>query len=234
MAKKILVVDDEQDIRALLVDTLRTSGYEAIEAANGEEALRRIETEFLDLVILDIMMPGMNGFQVLRQLRKTSDIPVIMLSGRTGTVDKVESFELGADDYVTKPFHLIELTARIVALLRRTVEKNHAVTEPNFNDGWLLIDFSRRQVFVDGKDAELTRKEYALVQEFVLNAGILLEYQRLLRDVWGASYKNERKLVQAMVRRLRCKIEADLDNPQYIQAVEGVGYRFKEILKNYQ
>ena len=234
MVKKILVVDDEQDIRALLVDTLCTSGYEAIEAANGEEALRRIETEFLDLVILDIMMPGMNGFQVLRQLRKTSDIPVIMLSGRTGTVDKVESFELGADDYVTKPFHLIELTARIAALLRRTVEKNHAVTEPNFNDGWLLIDFSRRQVFVDGKDAELTRKEYALVQEFVLNAGILLEYQRLLRDVWGASYKNERKLVQAMVRRLRCKIEADLDNPQYIQAVEGVGYRFKEILKNYQ
>ena len=234
MVKKILVVDDEQDIRALLVDTLCTSGYEAIEAANGEEALRRIETDFLDLVILDIMMPGMNGFQVLRQLRKTSDIPVIMLSGRTGTVDKVESFELGADDYVTKPFHLIELTARVAALLRRTVEKNHAVTEPNFNDGWLLIDFSRRQVFVDGKDAELTRKEYALVQEFVLNAGILLEYQRLLRDVWGASYKNERKLVQAMVRRLRCKIEADLDNPQYIQAVEGVGYRFKEILKNYQ
>ena len=234
MVKKILVVDDEQDIRALLVDTLCTSGYEAIEAANGEEALRRIETEFLDLVILDIMMPGMNGFQVLRQLRKTSDIPVIMLSGRTGTVDKVESFELGADDYVTKPFHLIELTARIAALLRRTVEKNHAVTEPNFNDGWLLIDFSRRQVFVDGKDAELTRKEYALVQEFVLNAGILLEYQRLLRDVWGASYKNERKLVQAMVRRLRCKIEADLDNPQYIQAVEGVGYRFKKIPKNYQ
>ena len=233
MAKKILVVDDEQDIRALLVDTLCTSGCEAIEAANGEEALRLINTEFFDLVILDIVMPGMHGFQVLRQLRKTSDIPVIMLSGRTGTVDKVESFELGADDYVTKPFHLIELTARVAALLRRTVEKNHNVTEPNFDDGRLLIDFSKRQVVVDGKDAELTRKEYALLREFILNAGILLEYQKLLRDVWGASYKNEKKLVQAVVRRLRCKIEADPEQPRYIQAVEGVGYRFKEITKNH-
>ena len=216
----------------MLLDTLSTSGYDAIEAANGEEALRLIDTEFLDLVILDIMMPGMNGFQVLRQLRKTSDIPVIMLSGRTGTVDKVESLELGADDYVTKPFHLIELTARVAALLRRTVEKNHNVTKPDFDDGRLLIDFSKRQVLIDGKDAELTRKEYALLREFILNAGVLLEYQRLLRDVWGASYKNEKKLVQAVVRRLRCKIKADPEQPQYIQAVEGVGYRFKEIPEN--
>ena len=229
MAKKILVVDDQPEIREILLYTLGTAGYEAIEAANGNEALGLIETDFLDLVILDIMMPGMNGFQVLRQLRKTSDIPVIMLSARTDTVDKVESFELGADDYVTKPFTLIELTARVAALLRRTGEKVQNIVEPIFDDGRLLIDFTKRQVFVDGKDAELTKKEYALLQEFVLNAGILLEYQRLLRDVWGAGYKNEKKLVQAMVRRLRCKIEADLENPQYILAVEGVGYRFKKI-----
>ena len=229
MVNKILVADDEQEIRELLLDTMRTAGYEAIGAANGDEALRLIETEFLDLVILDIMMPRMNGLQVLRHLRKTSDIPVIMLSARTGTVDKVESFELGADDYVTKPFHLIELTARVAVLLRRIMGKNHIVTKPNFDDGRLLIDFSKRQVIVDGMDAELTRKEYAILQEFVLNAGILLEYQRLLRDIWGAGYKNEKKLVQAVVRRLRCKIEADPENPQYIQAIEGVGYRFKEI-----
>ena len=229
MAKKILVVDDQPEIREILLYTLGTAGYEAIEAANGNEALGLIETDFLDLVILDIMMPGMNGFQVLRQLRKTSDIPVIMLSARTDTVDKVESFELGADDYVTKPFTLTELTARVSALLRRTGEKVQNIVEPIFDDGRLLIDFTKRQVFVDGKDAELTKKEYALLQEFVLNAGILLEYQRLLRDVWGAGYKNEKKLVQAMVRRLRCKIEADLENPQYILAVEGVGYRFKKI-----
>jgi two-component system alkaline phosphatase synthesis response regulator PhoP len=228
MVKKILVVDDEQEIRELLLYTLTTAGYETAGAANGDEALRLIETELPDLVILDIMMPGMNGFQVLRQLRKTSDIPVIMLSGRTGTVDKVESFELGADDYVTKPFHLIELTARVAALLRRTVEKVQNV-EPNFDDGRLLIDFTKRQVFVDGKDAELTKKEYALLREFVINTGILLDYQRLLRDVWGAGYNNEKKLVQSMVRRLRCKIEADPEKPQYILAVEGVGYRFKEI-----
>ena len=233
MAKKILVVDDQPEIREILLYTLGTAGYEAIEAANGNEALGLIETDFLDLVILDIMMPGMNGFQVLRQLRKTSDIPVIMLSARTDTVDKVESFELGADDYVTKPFTLIELTARVAALLRRTGEKVQNIVEPIFDDGRLLIDFTKRQVFVDGKDAELTKKEYALLQEFVLNAGILLEYQRLLRDVWGAGYKNEKKLVQAVVRRLRCKIEADPEQPRYIQAVEGVGYRFKEITKNH-
>ena len=229
MVKKILVVDDEHDIRELLLDTLRTSGYEAIGAANGNEALFLIDTEFFDLVILDIMMPGMNGFQVLRQLRKTSEIPVIMLSARIDTIDKVESFELGADDYVTKPFHLIELTARVAALLRRTVEKVQNVVEPNFYDGRLLIDFTRRQVTIDGKDAELTKKEHELLREFVLNAGIILEYQKLLRDVWGAGYKNEKKLVQAVVRRLRCKIETDPENPQYILAVEGIGYRFKKI-----
>lgn len=233
MFKKILVVDDEQEIRELLLDTMRTSGYEASGAANGNEALCLIETEFFDLVILDIMIPGMNGFQVLRQLRKTSDIPVIMLSGRSCTVDKVESFELGADDYVTKPFHLIELTARVAALLRRTGEKVQNVAEPYFDDGRLLIDFAKRQVLVDGKDAGLTKKEHELLREFILNAGVILEYQKLLRDVWGARYKNEKKLVQAVVRRLRCKIETDLENPQYILAIEGVGYRFKEIPKNH-
>jgi DNA-binding response OmpR family regulator len=152
-----------------------------------------------------------------------------MLSARTDIVDKIESFELGADDYVTKPFRLIELTARVAAVLRRTETKTHNVGKTTFNDGRLVIDFTEHQVFVDGKDAELTRKEYALLQEFVLNAGTLLEYQRLLRDVWGAGYKNEKKLVQAVVRRLRCKIEADIENPQYILAIEGVGYRFREI-----
>ena len=225
---KILVVEDEQDIRELLQETLRAAGYETFGAANGIEALSLIEAESPDLVILDILMPGMSGFQVLRQLRETSKIPVIMLSARTDTVDKVESFELGADDYVTKPFRLIELTARVAAILRRTVTKTRNVGKIEFNDGRLLIDFDKRQVFVDGKDAELTKKEYELLREFVLNAGILLEYHRLLRDVWGFGYKNEKKLVQAVVRRLRCKIEADPEKPRYILAVEGIGYRFKE------
>ena len=232
MVKKILVVEDEKDIRELLQVTLEAAGYETLKAANGDEALHIIEAESPDLVVLDILMPGMSGFQVLRQLRETSDTPVIMLSARTDIVDKIESFELGADDYITKPFRLIELTTRVAAVLRRTETKTHNVRKTAFNDGRLVIDFTKHQVLVDGKDAELTRKEYALLQEFVLNAGTLLEYQRLLRDVWGAGYKNEKKLVQAVVRRLRCKIEADLENPQYILAIEGVGYRFKEIPKN--
>jgi len=229
MVKKILVVEDEKDIRELLQVTLEAAGYETLKAANGDEALHIIEAESPDLVVLDILMPGMSGFQVLRQLRETSDTPVIMLSARTDIVDKIESFELGADDYITKPFRLIELTARVAAMLRRTETKTHNVGKTAFNDGRLVIDFTKHQVLVDGKDAELTRKEYALLQEFVLNAGTLLEYQRLLRDVWGAGYKNEKKLVQAVVRRLRCKIEADIENPQYILAIEGVGYRFREI-----
>ena len=228
MASKILVVEDEKDIRELLQVTLQAAGYDTLKAADGDEALHMIEAESPELVILDILMPGMSGFQVLRQLRETSDIPVIMLSARTDIVDKVESFELGADDYITKPFRLIELTARVAAVLRRTETKTHDVGKATFNDGRLVIDFTKHQVFVDGKDAELTKKEHELLREFVLNAGIILEYQKLLRDVWGTKYGNEKKLVQAVVRRLRCKIEADPEKPQYILAVSGVRYRFKE------
>jgi len=180
-------------------------------------------------VILDILMPNMNGFQVLQQIRETAETPVIMLSARADTVDKVKSFELGADDYVTKPFKLIELTARVAAVLRRTVTNTHNKGKANFNDGRLFIDFTRHQVFVDGKELELTPKEYELLQELVLHAGNVLEYKRLLKNIWGPEYEKEKYLVQAVVRRLRGKIEVNLEKPQYILAVGGVGYRFKTI-----
>ena len=229
MYEKILVVDDIEDIRSLLQEALQANGYHTLEAADGREALSMIEAESPDLVILDIAMPVMNGFQVLRQLRKNSDIPVIMLSARTDTVDKVESLELGADDYITKPFEIVEMTARVEAVLRRRKTMSRVIDKVEFNDGQLLIDLAKRRVTLKGEEVELTPKEYELLRELVLNAGTVLEYQRILDAVWGKEYGNAKELVQVTLKRLRAKIEVDPGNPKYVLTVSGVGYRFKEI-----
>jgi len=229
MYEKILVVDDIEDIRSLLQEALQANGYHTLEAADGREALSMIETESPDLVILDIAMPVMSGFQVLRQLRKNSDIPVIMLSARTDTVDKVESLELGADDYITKPFEIAEMTARVEAVLRRRKTISNVINKVEFNDGQLLIDLAKRRVTLKGEEVELTPKEYELLRELVLNAGTVLEYQRILDAVWGKEYGNAKELVQVTLKRLRAKIEVDPGNPKYVLTISGVGYRFKEI-----
>ena len=229
MYEKILVVDDIEDIRSLLQEALQASGYHTLEAADGREALSMIEAESPDLVILDIAMPVMSGFQVLRQLRKNSDIPIIMLSARTDTVDKVESLELGADDYITKPFEIAEMTARVEAVLRRGKTMSHVIDKVEFNDGQLLINLAKRRITLKGEEVELTPKEYELLRELVLNAGTVLEYQRILDAVWGKEYGNAKELVQVTLKRLRAKIEVDPGNPKYVLTVSGVGYRFKEI-----
>jgi DNA-binding response OmpR family regulator len=230
MVQKILVVDDDEDIRKLLKEVLHSIGYDCLEAADGTQALSLTETESPNLLILDISMPGISGFQVLRQLRKTSEIPVIMLSARTDTADKVESLQLGADDYVTKPFKMAEMTARVEAVLRRKGTVNHASEKVDFDDGRLVINFKQRQITVEGKEVELTPKEYELLRLLVLNAGMVLEYQSLICRIWGPEYDEDKKLVQSVVRRLRTKIEAKPKNPEYVSAVEGVGYRFKKLL----
>ena len=229
MYEKILVVDDIEDIRSLLQEALQANGYHTLEAADGREALSMIEAESPDLVILDIAMPVMSGFQVLRQLRKNSDIPVIMLSARTDTVDKVESLELGADDYITKPFEIAEMTARVEAVLRRRKTMSRVIDKVDFNDGQLLINLAKRHVTLKGEEVELTPKEYELLRELVLNAGTVLEYQRILDAVWGKEYGNAKELVQVTLKRLRAKIEVDPGNPKYVLTISGVGYRFKEI-----
>ena len=229
MYEKILVVDDIEDIRSLLQEALQANGYHTLEATDGREALSMIETESPDLVILDIAMPVMSGFQVLRQLRKNSDIPVIMLSARTDTVDKVESLELGADDYITKPFEIAEMTARVEAVLRRRKTMSRVIDKVDFNDGQLLINLAKRHVTLKGEEVELTPKEYELLRELVLNAGTVLEYQRILDAVWGKGYGNAKELVQVTLKRLRAKIEVDPGNPKYVLTISGVGYRFKEI-----
>jgi DNA-binding response OmpR family regulator len=227
MNEKILIVDDTADIRELLQEALKIAGYVVCEAANGTEALSKIKTELPDLVVLDIAMPDISGFQVLRELRKTSTTPVIMLSARAETADKVESLQLGADDYMTKPFQIAEMTGRIEAVLRRTV-KSAIPGNLNFNDGRLIIDFVKHNVTLADKELDLTPKEYELLRELVLNAGIALKYERILIDIWGSEYRDEKKLVHAIVRRLREKIEPDPKKPSYIIAISGIGYRFKE------
>jgi two-component system KDP operon response regulator KdpE len=152
-----------------------------------------------------------------------------MLSARIDTIDKVESLQLGADDYITKPFEIEEMTARVEAVLRRSGEKPGISGKLAFNDGRLMIDLTKRCVALEGKEVELTPKEYSLLRELVLYAGTVLEYQRLLKNVWGIEYEKEKNLVQAVVKRLRSKIEVDPEKPEYILAVDGIGYRFKAI-----
>jgi two-component system KDP operon response regulator KdpE len=195
---------------------------------DGAEALRKIEMELPDLVILDIMMPKMDGFEVCRRLREWSQIPTIMLSARGDETDKVKCLDLGADDYLTKPFGTRELLARVRAVLRRTEATKTVSTQPFFTSGDLRISFAQRQVTVAGKEVELTPTEYSLLQEFVLNAGKTLTHSYLLDRVWGPEYRDEREYLHVFVRRLRTKLEPDATNPTYIMTVPGVGYRFRD------
>jgi two-component system KDP operon response regulator KdpE len=195
---------------------------------DGSEALRKIEMELPDLVILDIMMPKMDGFEVCRRLREWSQIPTIMLSARGDETDKVKCLDLGADDYLTKPFGTRELLARVRAVLRRTEATKTVSTPPLFTSGDLQISFAQRQVTVAGKEVKLTPTEYSLLREFVLNAGKTLTHSYLLDRVWGPEYRDEREYLHVFVHRLRTKLEPDATNPKYIMTVPGVGYRFRD------
>lgn len=225
---RILVVDDELSIIKFLRATLTADGYEVLAAMDGAEALQVIERELPDLVLLDIMMPKMDGFTVCRRLREWSPVPIIMLSARGDEKDKVQSLDLGADDYITKPFGTTELLARVRAVLRRTKATASPPTQPTFTSGVLEISFAQRQVKVAGREIKLTPTEYNLLQELVLNAGKVLTHLHLLQKVWGAEYREEREYLHVFVRRLRAKLEADPPNPRYIMTVPGVGYQFKD------
>ena len=223
---RILVVDDEPSIIKFLKANLETQGYKVLTAMNGAEALQTFELELPDLVILDIMMPVMGGFEVCRRLREWSQVPIIMLSANADEIDKVKCLDLGADDYITKPFGLNELTARVKAVLRRTKEDAIIPTQPFFSSGDLKISFSQRKVTIAGKEVKLTPTEYTLLQELVLNAGKVLTHAHLLNKVWGPEYREEREYLHVFVRRLRAKLELDSTNPTYIVTISGVGYQF--------
>ena len=224
---RILVVDDELSIIKFLRANLEAKGYEVLAAMDGAEALQTFEMELPDLVILDIMMPKMDGFEVCRRLREWSQTPIIMLSARGDESDKVKCLDLGADDYITKPFGASELIARVRAVLRRT-EAATMPGQPSFISGDLQISFAQRRVTIAGKEVKLTPTEYSLLQEFVLNVRKVLTHTHLLNKVWGSEYREDTQYLHVFVRRLRAKLEPDPANPRYITTVPGVGYQFKD------
>jgi two-component system, OmpR family, KDP operon response regulator KdpE len=225
---KILVVDDAPEvIEAVTVSfNLQWRETDIIGASSGEEALDKIESERPDLVLLDIMMPEMDGYETLSRVRAFSDVPVIMLTAKDGVLDKVKGLELGADDYVTKPFDHLELLARVKAVLRRLDMPQPTSRAPSFECEGLSINFTSQQVRLNDKPVVLTPIEYKLLYHLVRNAGQVLRHETLLAKVWGREYVDEIDYLRVYVRRLRRKIEEDPDKPRYILTERGVGYRF--------
>ena len=225
--EKILVVDDEEHIIELVELYLSKEGYQVVKATDGDEAVEKFTGEKPDLLVLDIMLPGRDGLDVLREVRKTSQVPVIMLTARESEVDKVVGLELGADDYLTKPFSPRELVARVKAVLRRSKPAAAEAVEVVERDG-LSIDTQRRQVQVEGRGAvELTAKEFDLLLVLASNPGIVLTRERLMEKVWGYEYIGDTRTVDVYIRHLREKLADNADSPRFIQTVRGVGYRFK-------
>jgi two-component system KDP operon response regulator KdpE len=226
---KILVVDDAAEvIEAVTVSfTLQWRETEVIGVDNGEAALDLVEQEHPDVVLLDIAMPGMNGFEVLREIRAFSDVPVIMLTAKDDVLDKVKGLELGADDYVTKPFDHLELLARVKALLRRLDMPQPTSRAPSFHSGDLTVDFAAQEVRLRGEPVPLTATEYKLLYHLVRNAGRVLRHETLLAKVWGREYVDEVDYLRVYIRRLRRKLEPDPERPRHILTERGLGYRFR-------
>jgi two-component system KDP operon response regulator KdpE len=226
---RILIVDDDAVIIKFVRANLEAEGWQTLTAMDGAEALQTIERELPDLVVLDVMMPNVDGLEVLRQLREWSQIPVIMLSVREEEAYKVKCLNLGADDYVTKPFGADELIARVRAVLRRNETANFVTSQSLFTSGDLQINFGNKQVTAAGNEVRLTPTEYNLLQELVLNAGKVLSHDHLLHRIWGPEYGQEREYLHVFIGRLRAKLEPDPAKPRYIITVPGIGYRFKRI-----
>lgn len=220
---RILVVDDEPQIRRLLRTSLGAHQYQVLEAASGQAALVAAAEERPDLLILDLGLPDMDGLDVMSRLREWSDLPVIVLSVRDREMEKVEALDRGADDYVTKPFGMSELLARIRATLRHRLQGE--VEAPVFQSGDLSVDLARRQVTVSGQEVHLTPKEYDLLRLLVTHAGKVLTHQQLLRQVWGRGYEQETHYLRVHIGQLRQKIETIPAQPRYILTEPGVGYR---------
>ena len=227
----ILIVDDEPRIRDFVRMNLEMEHYRVIEAGDGLEALEQLREHLPDLVILDVMMPEMDGFETLRSIREVSTVPVIMLTVRQDEHDRIRGLDLGADDYIAKPFNPRELLSRIRALLRRSLMPSPARKTEIVVDDDLKIDFSRREVTVHGQKVVLRPTEYRLLYHLVNNAGRLMTHETLLSKVWGHEYRDEAHYLRLYITYLRQKIEKDPAHPKYILTERGVGYRFKELEK---
>jgi two-component system KDP operon response regulator KdpE len=224
--EKILVVDDEARILRLVRSNLEPQGYKVLTAMDGESALTAAEMNDPDLIILDLMLPRLDGFEVCKRLREFSTVPIIILTAKGEEVDKVKGLELGADDYLTKPFGVPELLARIKAVLRRTRVAPTQKLEPIFNLAAFSVNFAQRRVSANGRDVKLSPTEYKLLYELVTNAGRVVLHQDLLARVWGREYRDETEYLRVYIRYLRQKIEEDPSQPRLILTEPGVGYRF--------
>jgi two-component system KDP operon response regulator KdpE len=222
-------VDDAPEvIEAVTVSfSLQWRETEVLGAEDGEKALDTVEREHPDLVLLDIAMPGMDGYEMLRRLREFSDVPVIMLTAKDSVLDKVKGLELGADDYVTKPFDHLELLARVKAVLRRLNMPQPVSRAPSFVSGDLSVDFASQQVRLRGERVDLTPIEYKLLYHLVRNVGHVLHHETLLAKVWGREYTEEIDYLRVYIRRLRRKLEEDPEQPKYILTERGLGYSFR-------
>ena len=225
---KILVVDDEPDVIKVIAMSFRMQqpAWEVLSAQDGLEALEVLDRERPDVVLLDVGLPEMNGFEVLKSIRLFSDVPVIMLTVRDDELGKVQGLELGADDYVTKPFSHLELLARVRAVLRRAQSLPVAHEEP-FVSGDIQVDFARREVSVRDRRIALTGTEYRLLYHLVRNAGQVMTHEALLARVWGREYTDELSYLKSYISRLRNKLEQDPHHPDYILTEYGVGYWFR-------
>ena len=225
---KILVIDDAPDVieSVRLGFTLQWREVEVLGAGAGEQGLDMVEQELPDLVLLDVGLPDVDGYEVLRQIRAFSDVPVVMLTARDGTLDLVKGLELGADDYVTKPFNHLELLARVKAVLRRLDMPAPAARVPSFRSGDLEMDFATQELRIAGQRVDLTPTEYKLLYHLIRNAGYVLTHGTLLAKVWGREYVDEVDYLRVYVRRLRDKLGDDSEDPRYIRTERGLGYRF--------
>ncbi len=225
---KLLLVEDEASIAEGLTITLEAEGFEVAWVKDGREAVPTWERVRPDLVVLDLMLPGMSGTEICRTLRARSDVPIIMLTARDAEVDRVVGLELGADDYLTKPFSTRELVARIRAILRRAPIQEIAGEEAPVEVGGVRVDRARHEVQVDGAAVDLPPKEFELLAYLVEHAGRVLTRDRLIDEIWGSDYVGDTKTLDVHVRRLRTRVEADPHEPRRIQTVRGVGYRFAD------
>lgn len=234
MGKVILAIDDEEHILELLAYNLENNGFKVLTAGSGEEGLEILKKEKVDLILLDIMLPGIDGMEMLKRLRKnpdTADLPVIMLTAKSEEINKVLGLEVGADDYISKPFGIYELMARVKAVLRRS--ERHAASAPAKEDSdeviaidKIVINNTTHEVTVDGRIVELALKEFELLYVLAKNRTRVFSRETLLDKIWGYEYAGETRTVDVHIRNLRKKIEEDDNKPKYIKTVRGVGYKF--------
>ena len=225
---RILLVDDEQSIQTLLSYPLRKDGYHVTSALDGREALQRFDEARFDLVILDLMLPKLDGVEVCRELRSRSQVPIIMLTAKGSETDKVAGLEVGADDYITKPFSMREFRSRVKAALRRSRMVGEPPDEESIDHGELKIDFGRRMVTLHDEEIRVTYVEFEILGALARSPGRVLSRETLLEHVWGDSEYRDPRTVDVHIRHLREKLETDPKEPEFLFTVRGVGYRFRE------